>query len=499
MEKEELLSTCDGYDRRKDDWEFYAAAYGGTKKLVEWGVLRQFEDDIENFNNRKKAAFGFNYSKRIVNTLNDFLREIPFEEDFGAVSDDDLWRYFEEDCDLLGTNWENFWGRKRKWTSVFGHCGILVDKASGTFDTKRDEVELGIYPYLAYYSPLHILDWRFERDAVTNRPVLHYLKLYEDIGTVRILTRANWEVWKLPERSDEQPVRIASGTNPLKGVDGQGIIPFVWFGNGQDWADPSNSVSDITDIAEIDASIVRDASNTDEVVTNAAFPMLAVPKEEITEGGENTPVEIGPTRIIEFEPGKPGDKPFWLESKVKDCVDSMLKLWDKKSDEMYGMANLSIIREMSRSSAARSGDSQKESFRFLNSYLAEKVDSEIEARLQCVRYWGMWQGISRGELNKITIAHEKKFNAEKLLLTMEDAVKAKDVVGSDSFRNEVEKMIVRRVLGAGVGSEKMKLIEDEIDAEKEQEKGEDETKNDGLKINEIGAITDGDGIRAGES
>ena len=466
MKTEELLKTNDFYDKHKNDWEFYQAAYQGTKALIEWGVLRQFEDDIDNFNARKAAAFGFNYTKRITNIVTDFLREIPFVEEFGILKEDGLWELFANDCDLYGTNWNNFWGRKRRWVSVYGHCGILVDKAvknDSEIETVKDEIERGIYPYLAYYSPLHILDWRFDRNEVTNRPTLVYLKLFENGDIVRIWTQENWEVWKLPEKgSEDVPELIKTGANPFmrEGAADGGKIPFVWFGNGQDAGEAWTSISDVADIAMIDASMVRDASNADEIITNAAFPMLALPKEEITEGGENTPVEVGPLRILEFPPGSPGDKPFWLDSKTRDSIDAILKMWEKKSEEMYGIANLSAIKEMTRSKTGRSGESLKESFRFLNAILAEKVDSEIEARLLCIKYWLMWQKMEN-EFKNISVSHEKKFNAEKLMLNIEDAIKAKDVVTSELFRVEVEKLVAKRIL-SGLTNDQMIEMEKEI-------------------------------------
>ena len=456
MKKEELLKTCDAYERQQNNWRFYQAAYEGAEALVRWGVLRQFEADIDNFNARKNAAFGFNYTKRVTNIITDFLREVPFEETFVGLEGNALWNLFVEDCDLYGTNWENFWGRKRKWASVFGHCGILVDKPTGEHENRKEELAAGVYPYLAYYSPLNILQWEYERDSITNRPVLTYLKLLENGNMVRIWRRSGWEVWEIPDESDKDPVIIDVGINPLE----KQIIPFVWFGNGQDDYGFGESISDVVDIARIDASLVRDASNADEVLTNAAFPMLAVPKEEIVEGGESNPIEVGPLRVLEFTPGSPGDKPFWMESKVKDAIDAILKMWEKKGDEIYGIANLGIIREMSKSAGVRSGESLKESFRFLNTALAEKVDSEIEARLLCVKYWLMWQGMD----NDISITHEKKFNTEKLMVTLDDAIKAKEIVMSPIFKAEIDKLIVRRTL-PGLPGETSAAIDAFIDGE----------------------------------
>lgn len=464
MEKEELLETNEVYDKMKENWEFYQAAYKGTKALIDWGALRQYEGDIENFKARKRNAFGFNYSKRIVKILSDFLREIPFDEELGVLEKSEFWKKFTKDCDLYGTNWDSFWNFKRRWVSVYGYSGILVDKAQGQFGTYKEELENDVYPYLAFYGPLNILDWKFERDPNTNRPILTYLKLYEDNKTVRIWETGSWEVWKLPEKNDETPEMIAYGKNPfLNEENRRGEIPFVWYGNGQDTENIIESISDIADISLIDASMLRDASHSDEIIVNAAFPMLALPKEEITEGGENTPVEVGPTRIVEFEPGRPGDKPFWLESKVLDSIQAILKVWERKSEEMYDLANLGAVKAASKSRSARSGETMKESFRFLNSSLAEKVDNEIEARLLCIKYWMKWQNMEE-QFEEVSITHEKKFNAEKLLTTMKDALEAKEAVESKTFKSEIQKLIARRTL-PNLKGDVAKRVDDEVERE----------------------------------
>jgi len=454
MTKEELLKTNKVYDGMKEHWEFYKAAYEGTKALIEWGVLRQFEDDVENYKARKKAAFGFNYSRRIINVISDFLSEVPFLEDHGPIKNSESWILFLSDCDLFGTNWNNYWSHKRRWVSIFGSYGILVDKAKSAYDNVDEEIKRGIYPYMASYSPLHILDWKYQRNQVTNRPELTYLKLYDDDGTVRIWTPKNWEAWKIPEKEDEEPSRVGGASHSLSG------IPFVWMGNGGNKANVAMNLSGISDIAMIDASMIRDASNSDEIITNAAFPMLALPKEAETESGNNREVKVGASRIIDFDPDNSGAKPFWMESKVLDSITAIIKLWEKKSDEMYAMANLSTLREIAKSKERRSGDSMKETFRFLNAALAEKVDNEIEARLLCIKYWMEWQGLEN-QFREVTVSHEKKFNVEKLILTIKDAMEAGEAVDSDTFKAEIQKLVTKRTLPNLTGN-KMVEIENEI-------------------------------------
>ena len=457
MDREELLKTNAFYDARKSDWEFYKAAYEGTKALIDWGVLRQFEDDRENFKARKKAAFGFNYTRRIINVVADFLSEVPFLEEYGPLRNDVSWAAFLSDCDLYGSNWNNFWSHKRRKVSIFGYCGILVDKAIGEFDNREEEVTNNIYPYMAYYSPLHVLDWKIERDTKTNRPMLSYLKLYDDGGYIRIWTRTHWEAWQLPgtSESETEPQQVGEGRHNLE------EIPFVWFTNGGEHSNITESISDIADIALIDASMVRDASNADEIINNAAFPMLAMPKEVETEGGDNKEVEVGASRILDFDPD--GAHPFWLESKVLDSISAIIRIWEKKSDEIYSMANLSALREIAKSKERRSGDSMKETFRFLNAELVEKVNCEMETRLLCIKYWMKWQGME-GQFNQVTVSHEKKFNAEKLILTIKDAMDSKSAVDSDLFNREIQKLIAKRILPNLTG-EQMTQIEQEIEEE----------------------------------
>jgi hypothetical protein len=96
----------------------------------------------------------------------------------------------------------------------------------------------------------------------------------------------------------------------------------------------------------------------------------------------------------------------------------------------------------------------------LNAELAEKVDCEVEARQLCIKYWMKWQGLENS-FKGVKISHEKKFNAEKLILTIKDAMDSRDAVDSITYKTEVQKLITKRILPNLTGEQMIK-IEKEI-------------------------------------
>ncbi len=463
MNVEELKKTHPLYKKHQDEWVFLQAAYEGVKSLVEWGVLTQYERDPVAYQERKTNAFGFNYSKSIVNTTNDFITEIPFEESWDTLADDELFSMFLDDCDQLNTNWEAFWNQKRKFVSILGHGGILIDKPAvpTTSEARGRQVERRIYPYLAYYSPLAILDWTFERNENTGRPVLSYLKLQEDDDRYLVWFLDRWELWRIDDVEKRQPGQSETQEAVLErdGVNQLREIPFVWFYNMKNITEPKIGLSDIVDIAPIDASIIRDASHIDQVIVHAAFPMLAVPKSPTEESKED--LEAGPTRIIDYDSDSAA-RPFWLEPKVSEAVGAVLSLWEVKSSEIYRLANLGSIITTQDSRAARSGESLKQVFRFLNAFLANKVDNEAEARRNVIYFWLRWQQ-DEAKYDDIRIEHSKKFDIDKYLQSLDDALTAKGVVKSSKiFVKELEKLVVKRTL-PDLPEDKYQEIEEEIE------------------------------------
>jgi hypothetical protein len=383
-----------------------------------------------------------------------------------------MWKMFSEDSDLEGTDWDDFLNGAGKDSSIEGHVGILVDKADTEkvdeeVKTRADEKEQKIYPYVALYRALNILDWEWDRDKI-NRPFLKYLKLYDDEDRqYRLWWPNKWEIWEEPELTGgvdlkttegqkmsidpkQDAVWVGGGDNPL------GEIPFVWLYNVKT-AKRSLGKSDLTDIAPVDASIICNLSQADEIIDYGAFPMMRKPKPE---KGETPNDEAGITAILEFDPEHPESKPDWLTAAVKEPMDAIMNYIAKKIEEIYRTANVGGMASMEVSTQAKSGAALQAEFQLLNAKLVGKGRRLKEAEETVIRYWMQWQEI---EDNPITVERAESYDVANLAQDLANIMTANTIVKSETFKKTTQKKVARIML-PGESDADLKVIDDEIDS-----------------------------------
>lgn len=454
MNKADLLETDDFHKANRENWLFLKAAYDGYKALIDLGLL----DDFVNASQYKNIGrgYGFNYSRQIIEITTGFIAETPFSQDFSALKNDDAWAMFYSDCDLYGTDYGAWWNDHRDIVACYGYAGILVTQPKG--GNPAAVREKGIYPYVTSYSPLDILERRFERDPDTGRPTLSYLKLRQyDPDTVIIWTLEEYQTWDISgDGDDAEMIEEMSGPNQL------GEIPFVFHFNlrkpGRKW----DGMSLIQDVAPVDASMVRSAIRADSIEHKAAFPMLIMPREE--EGTPERMVAIGVSEIQEFDPENPSARPFWLAPEAESAIRPILSIWEKKKSEIYEMSYLQGVMAASQSSAARSGESYNQMFRFLTARLSKMVKAEAEARLSVVRFWLKWRN-AENVFSDIAITHSCEFDIEKLVATIDDLMTEKTLLrDSETAQKEISKQIVHNGSLRNIDQDVQSAIFAEIDA-----------------------------------
>jgi len=459
---EELKKVNKEYTENEDNWNLYNTAYKGSRAIIKAGYIKQHaRESDENYLRRMNEAYGFSYSRSIVDMLSYFLLKeksnITIPEQLQASP---LWEQFEKDCDLYNTSLESFFSNSVKRTSIYGHIAIIVDKPNlkETIMTVKEEEDLGVYPYCSIYNPLNILDWEEKRDQYS-RPSLSMLKLREQDGNIKIWYVGNWELWKDPDSGDdygEEAVLLDSGINPL------GKIPVVFLRN----IEQDNKYmgdSDITDIAHIDMSIIRNLSQGEEVVDYSAFPMLRKPYEE--EGGEGDIVGI--TSLLEFDPELPNSKPDWLEAECKQPIEA-LQLWIKqKVEEIYRLANVGGIKTTGSSQQEQSGVAKKIEFQILNSKLIQKAKNAAKAMQGVIELWLMWQGQTE-YIADVSIMSPKTFDIENLQTELENALVSTQLIDSLIFKKELQKQLVKQVLPTAK-EDVIAEINEDIEKEKEPE------------------------------
>ncbi len=214
--------------------------------------------------------------------------------------------------------------------------------------------------------------------------------------------------------------------------------------------------SDIAGIARIDASIIRNLSQGEEVIKYSAFPMMRKPMRRAGEGID----AAGPTAILEFDPQFPNAKPDWLEAKCAEPVEAIMEWIDKKVGEIYRSVNAGGIQATETSTQAKSGVALQYEFQQLNSKLATKASNLDEAELSIIRLWMKWQNMTG--FDEITVRRPRKFSVEDLSTDLNNALVAKTVVTSTAFGKAISRRIARQCL-PGAKPETMEEIDKDID------------------------------------
>jgi hypothetical protein len=448
--------TCQG---NEDAWNFHGAVYDGIKAMIAAKVLQQNgRESNDNYDERKKEAFTFGYCKAIVNLFNYYLHEKPAKNNYDALGQDPLFQMFEEDADLYGTAWDEFLKNQQKNASIWGVVGILIDSASGAkTDTKAQNLESKIYPYAAAYSPQNILDWEYKRNPVTNRPELTMLKLYEEDKTYLIWTKDEWGRFRIGDK--EAPVFDSGGTNAI------GEIPFVWFYNMKHRQTRNLGISDLATIGYIEASMVRNLSQGEEVIKYAAFPMQLRPKKEInaeTGQPDTNDDTVGPRAILEFDPQYPESKPAWLNSETLDPIKA-IELWiDRKIREIYRTTYTGSAAQAEIQKTVKSGEALKREFQMLNSVLSSKAKNEVNAEQRALYYWCKWTGMEK-EYKKVQIDREKDYSLTELATALDDAMTSITVVKAKTFATAIRKQLVREIMPE-LPVKTLEVIDKEIEA-----------------------------------
>ncbi len=455
-----------------NEWLFLMASYEGAKELVAQGYLRRNErESLQNYNRRKAEAYGFSYSKSVVDLFNFYLFKKPVKRDMGALKSNELWAMFMKDCNLYGDSFDEFLTEQGRYSSIEGHMGILVDKASVTFDNKKEQLEQGVYPYVASYFPTAILDWEYERDE-NNRPYLGYLKLLddsdEDVQQYRLWWPDAFEVWEIPTpvKEDEKENAETDAELVLEGENPLGEIPFVWLYNLKGKKRPIG-VSDIHDVARIDVSILTNLSEGEEVITYGAFPMMRKPMKEQRPDGAQVPAkedEAGIQAILEFDPNHPESKPDWLDAAVAEPIAAILDWIARKVSEIYRAVNAGGMASMEISTQAKSGAALQAEFQLLNSNLVRKATNLEKAEMQVIEYWLRWeQEDAKARMKDITVERSRTYDVENLAADLENALTSQTIVKSKKFSEAIQKNIARQMLPAA-DDRQLKEIDEEIEA-----------------------------------
>jgi hypothetical protein len=386
QEIDRYLSANTTFDTYKKYWQYLLESYlGGLEYRKAKHLTRyQLETDAE-YDARLRTTPLQNHCASVVSVYNSFLfRESPVRDFGDSVYNDDV-DSFLRDADLDGRSLNAFMKDVATWSSVFGHCWIVVAKPNVGAVNRAQELAQGVRPYVNLLTPMTVLDWSWSRTPA-GRYELNYFKYIEEI-TINITVV---KVWR-PDSIETVIINTKDRVIDERIVEpnGLGRIPAVIAYNRRG-PQRGIGVSDISDIADAQKFIYNATSEIDQSIRLDSHPSLVKTPETVAGIGAGSLIHM-PENL------DPGLKPYILEfsgaavDKILDAINHTIESIDK-------MANIGAVR--ATEAKTMSGVAMETEFQLLNARLAEKADALELAEEQMWEIWYQYQGsIWMGEID----------------------------------------------------------------------------------------------------
>jgi hypothetical protein len=379
-EIDHLISGNTIYIDNVDRYEYLFESYIGGDTYREGNHLVRYQlESPQEYANRLASTHLDNHCQSVVQVYNSFLfRETP-DRELGSIELLPEVESFLKDADLDGRDLDSFMKEVSTWASVWGHAWIMMAKPNTNSNTRAEELDQEVRPYVNIITPLMMLDWSYQRNT-NGRYTLDYVKYIEDInGSLRTIKE-----WR-PDMIKTTTVDIDEGllTDSIEETNQLGIIPAVCVYNKRSTV-RGLGVSDINDIANAQKTIYNLNSEIDSSIRLDSHPSLV--KTPNTEAG------AGAGAIIHMpEDMDPALKPYILENSGAN-IDSILATIDKIVESIDKMANTGAVR--ATESRVLSGVSRDTEFALLSARLSEKADNLELAEEQLWRLFARYQGQS---------------------------------------------------------------------------------------------------------
>jgi hypothetical protein len=382
MSNEHISQTGANYDHYSMRWEFLLRSYIGGDDYRKGEYLTKYKLESEqDYEERLNQTPLDNQAKNVVHIYSSFLWRDNPTRDFGSIESDPALQPFLMDADHDGRSFNAIMREATIWSSVYGHCWLLLDKPSIEAATRAEELAADIRPYLTLITPENVFDWAYERNP-SGAYHLSYLKVREsgDRKIFKTETKRRFRVWT-PEtielweaESEKEPKLLERMDNPL------GVIPAVCV-----YAQRSSvrgvGNSDISDVADIQRAIYNELSEIEQLIRIANHPSLA--KTDSTEAS------AGAGSVIQMPDDlDPGLKPYLLQPNSSN-LDGIRASIEDKVKAVDRVTHLGAVRATEK--AAKSGVALQTEFQMLNSKLSEKADLLELAEEQLWAFWCAWQ------------------------------------------------------------------------------------------------------------
>tara|TARA_R110000868_G_scaffold123968_2_gene327934 strand:- start:5920 stop:7404 length:1485 start_codon:yes stop_codon:yes gene_type:complete len=406
--KEQLIESHYEWKEYIDRWKFLIKSYMGGHEFKEGAYLSSYIfESAEQYETRLDNTPYDNHVKAVCAIYNSFLFRQPPKRMFGTLENDVTLSAFFDDADLEGRSFDSVMRDVSTYSSIYGHCYVILDKPATIAHTRAEELNQGIRPYVSIVTPENVLDWKYSR-GLNGAYYLSYLKIYEGtsqgVDVFRVYTPETISVYEMSR--DEDPKMTQEIINPL------GVIPAVCV-YSQRSPERGIGISDVGDVADMGKAIYNELSELEQLIRISNHPSLVKTSQ--------TQASAGAGSIIQMPDDLPeGLKPFLLEPNGSG-ISGILESINKKVESIDRMSYMGGIRSIE--SRRLSGVALATEFQLLNARLAEKADNLEHAEEQIWRIYALWQGTVWNGMIKYPDSFniQDKYNDMNMLKLAKDA------------------------------------------------------------------------------
>jgi len=371
------------YDQNEERWELYLRSYMGGEDYQAGsyltGYLNESKDD---YNRRISLTPVDNHCRNIVHIYSSFLWRVPPVRSYNSLANNPALQSFISDADLDGMNFNSFIKQAQIWASVYGHVWILVDKPQSNAQTRAEELDQDIRPYVTLFTPENVFDWKYERTP-SGRFELTYLKLRESVDREDATTTVSYyrlwrkdtiEFWKDDGHAE---TKIEEVPNPL------GKIPAAFLPAARSVV-RGVGISDLSDVALMQKAIYQELSEIEQLIRISNHPSLVKTYDADASAGAGSVINLP-------EDSDAGLKPYLLQPSGQN-IDSIRESIKDKVEAINRMAHMGAVR--GTEAITQSGVAMQTEFQMLNAKLSEKADLLELAEEHVWTYFCNWLGVT---------------------------------------------------------------------------------------------------------
>ena len=251
-------------------WTYYSDSYNGGNDYRSGQYLTRYVmESGDEYDNRIKNTPLDNHCKSVIETYNSFLFRKPPIRDYGNITNDPALDFFLEDCDLEGRSFNAFMRDVSTFSSIYGVVYVMVDKPRIQVETRAEELNQRIRPYVSIITPENVIDWRYMRKSngvYALKEITLLDGIDDDAVYYRTMTATETTIYTRMSGSNTS-VATEVIPNPI------GVVPVVPVYSGRT-VERGIGVSDISDIADVQRAIYNELSEVDQLIRISNHPSL---------------------------------------------------------------------------------------------------------------------------------------------------------------------------------------------------------------------------------